>query len=99
MQSMVKIDKGFSRPDLRSKFFAGHQFARSIQQSRQYLYGLALQAQLNASLSQFSGPNVELKTVKPQNPRSWSRSQHTNFSNQAIKATTFGRLQLPSKCR
>jgi hypothetical protein len=78
VQAVVKIYKGFGRPDLRPKLFAGHELARAIQQGRQYLNRLALQAQFNASFSQFGGPNIELKTVKPQNARNWSRCQHTN---------------------
>jgi len=40
---------------------------------------LALQPQLNASLSQLGGPNVEFKIVKPQETRGWSRCQHRHF--------------------
>jgi hypothetical protein len=99
VQPVIEINKGFRRPNLRAKFLTGHQFAGPIQQRREHLNRLALQAQLDASLSQFAGPNIKLKPVKPQNPRSWSCSQHTNFSHQATKATTSRRLQLLSKCR
>jgi hypothetical protein len=75
---MVKIDKGFSWPDLGSKFLAGDEFTRVIQQRGQYLDRLALQAQLDASLSQLAGPNIELKNIKPHDARGWDRCPHTN---------------------
>ena len=75
---MIEIDEGFSGPDLRSKFFAGHQFARAVQQCGEYLYRLALQAELNAMLAQFGGSHIQLKTIKTQETRGWSRYRHTN---------------------
>jgi hypothetical protein len=78
VQAVVKIDKGFRRPDLRLKFLAGHQFARAIQQGHQYLYRLTLQPQPDTRLAQLASPNIKLKTIEPQDARDWSRCQHSD---------------------
>ena len=89
VQAVVEVDKGFSRPDLGPKFLTGYQLAGTIQQCCQHLDRLALQAQLDAAFSQLGSSNIELKIIKPQKTRGWSRCQHPNSPNKATKATTF----------
>ncbi len=66
---MVEIDKGVGRPDLRPKFFAGHEIAGTLQQCRKHTQGLALQAQLYAAFPEFTGAQIQLKNVETQHAR------------------------------
>jgi hypothetical protein len=46
---MVEIDKGVGRPDFGPQFFARDQIAGTLQQGREHLERLTLQAQLYAA--------------------------------------------------
>ena len=56
VQAVIEIDEGFGGPDLGAKLLAGHELAGAVQQSCQDLNRLALQAELDAGLSQLGSP-------------------------------------------
>jgi hypothetical protein len=49
VKAMVEIDKGIGRPDFGPKFFARDQIAGTLQQGREHLKRLTVQAQLYAA--------------------------------------------------
>ena len=79
MKAVVEIDKGVGWPDLRPKFFPSHEIAGALQQSREHLQGLALQAQLDPVFPQLARADIQLKTVESQHAHRWSHCGHTNF--------------------
>ena len=54
VDAVFEINEGILGPDLLSNFFAGHQFARTLQQHGEDSKGLTGQLDLHPLLTQFS---------------------------------------------
>ena len=71
---MVKIHKGVCRPQLITKFFPGHFFARSFQQGSQHTKGLILKADLHPPFSQLACAEVHFELT--QTEKRWNGRGH-----------------------
>ena len=61
VQAVVEIDEGVGGPELLLQLLAGDHVAGALQQQRQHLEGLPLQAQLDSALAQFACAEIKLK--------------------------------------
>jgi hypothetical protein len=61
---VVEVDEGVGRPEFLLQLFARDHLAGALQQQRQDLKWLLLQAQLDSVLAQFARVEIELKHSK-----------------------------------
>ena len=78
VKAMVEIDEGVGCPELASQFLAGYKMARSLEQYRKELYGLAVQTQFDTAFTQFSSMLIQFKRVEPQHAPHRSRCGRTD---------------------
>jgi len=64
VDAVLEIDEGILRPELLPDLFAGHQFARALQQHGQDLEGLTMKLDFQSLLAQFSSAKVNFKDTK-----------------------------------
>jgi hypothetical protein len=55
---MVEVDESIGRPNLGPKFVESHDITGAVQQGREYLEWLTLQAELYAAFPEFARTNV-----------------------------------------
>jgi hypothetical protein len=77
---MVEIDEGIGRPNLSPQFLARDHIAGAIQQRRQDLQRLTLQAQPYAALAQFARANIQFEIVETQYARAWFGAGHLTLA-------------------
>ena len=61
VEAVVEVDEGVGGPELLLQLFARDDVSGMIEEQSEHLEGLALQAQLDATLAQFSRAEVELE--------------------------------------
>jgi hypothetical protein len=79
VKAVVEIDKGIHLPELAAKFLSSYKIAGGLNEYREHLERLALQAKLYPALSQFACKQIKFIGVESQNTRGWrSRGGHTD---------------------
>jgi hypothetical protein len=79
VEAVVEIHEGVGRPELRPKFFAGHDIAGTLEQYRQHLQRLPSQPQLYTVLAQLARAVIEFKNVEPKDWGGCGRRRHLDF--------------------
>src|SRR5262249_39948928 len=64
VQAVIEIDEGVGGPEFVAQLLAGNDFTGMFQKHDQDLEGLFLEPDLRAMLTQFTGPQIDLKRAK-----------------------------------
>jgi hypothetical protein len=77
---MLEVDEGSFRPELLPELIARNQLAGSLQEDQQHFDSLALQSNLDPSVSELSCLGVNLEGSEPENSRMHGQLRSLAFS-------------------
>ncbi len=76
VKTMIEVNESVVRPDLRSKFVARHDIARTIQQGGKYLERLALQSEFYAVFPELARAGIQFEYVEAKSAKGWCGRSH-----------------------
>src|SRR4051794_9270324 len=76
VQAVIKVHEGVGRPELLLQLFASHDLSGALEQQREDLKGLALEAHSYPTFAQFAGRKVDLEDSESQDSANILGSRH-----------------------